>query len=307
MHIQWCHFLVLPVAGFIGMLAGGYWRIGCSWLIVPVMLLMGATPMETAGIALLQMIPSILPEGIRVARKLGWNKRGGLGLTLLLPLALASAMGAFFGRTVNVILYHLFGDIAFSCLFTALMVFLGLQVLFSRTREYGSALPVFHSKDVFASVGFGWATGLFSSLFGIGGGMLFRPLLASYFKVPEKETADSVCLLLLTTALAGGVSYTYTNGTFHMGMIYPALLIAIGGMLGFRCGVNIHRTVLVNGYAQHIHKSFAIVSLIVVINLILKMTGHIATSRYLLIGISILLAVYLTLFARYSKRNQLIL
>jgi len=307
MHIQWCHLLILPVAGFIGMLAGGYWRIGCSWLIVPLMLLMGATPMEAAGVALLQMIPSILPEGIRVALKIDWKKRGGLGFTLLLPLALASAVGAFFGCTVNVFLYDISGDIAFSCLFAALMFFLGLQVLFSRTREYGSVLPVFYSKDGFASVGFGCAAGLFSSLFGIGGGMFFRPLLASYFKVPEKETADSVCLLLLTTALAGGVSYAYTNGTFHMGMIYPALLIAIGGMFGFRCGVNIHRTVLVNGYTQHIHKSFAIVSLIVVINLILKMSGHIATSRYLMIAISILLVLYLTLFALYTKRNQRLL
>jgi uncharacterized protein len=303
MHIQLYHFFVLPLAGFVGMLAGGYWRIGCSWLIVPVLLLMGANPMETVGIALLQMTPSILPEGIRVVRKLSWNKWGELGLTLLIPLALASAIGAFFGRTVNIILYDLFGNIAFSCLFGALMIFLGIQIMFSRTGEYGCTLPVFNTKDFFASIGFGYVAGLLSSLFGIGGGMFFRPLFASYFKVPEKETADSTCLLLLITAMAGGFFYTYTNGAFQSQMIYPALLIAVGGIFGFRCGLIIHRIVLVNGYAQHIHKSFAIVSLTVVINLVLMMTGHIVISRYLMILISVLLITYLILFAFYVKRN----
>lgn len=303
MDIQSYHFIVLPIAGFIGMLAGGYWRIGCSWLIVPVLLLMGASPMETVGVALLQMIPSILPEGIRVTRELRWNQWGELGLTLVLPLALAGTIGAFFGRTINIILYDYFGDIAFSCLFAVLMIFLGVQILFGRTAEYGSTLPVFNQRDFLTSIGFGYIAGLLSSLFGIGGGMFFRPVLASYYKVPEKETADAVCLLLLTTAMAGGFFYLYSNGVFHIRMIYPALLIAGGGIFGFRCGVMIHKTVLVNGYAKHIHKSFAIVSLIVVINLVLKMTGHIVISRYLMIVISLLLAAYLIFFALYTKCN----
>ena len=32
-------YFLLPLIGFIGMFSGGYWGVGCGWLIVPTMMI----------------------------------------------------------------------------------------------------------------------------------------------------------------------------------------------------------------------------------------------------------------------------
>ena len=32
-------YCVAPVIGFIGMMSGGYWGVGCGWLVVPAIML----------------------------------------------------------------------------------------------------------------------------------------------------------------------------------------------------------------------------------------------------------------------------
>ncbi len=299
---NWICWIVLPLAGFVGMVSGGYWGIGCSWLIVPTTLLLGATPMEAAGIALLQMVPSILPVAVRDAPILGWSS-GSFGRNLVIPLALASLLFSFLGRPVNVFLYDHFGATAFQCFFAAVMIYLGLKIFFSRPVAYGASLPVFGSKNLPSAYGFGALVGLLSSLLGIGGGMFFRPLLAGYYQVPEKETANAVRLLLLLTAFGGGVAYVFTTEGIHWQIPCFAGLVTLGGMAGFPLGVRIHRVVLDNGYARHIHKSFAIIAFIVVINLIFTVAGQIAFCRYLMMALAVLLLVYLVCFARYTARH----
>ena len=299
MEIFWYHWLILPLAGFIGMYSGGYWGIGCSWLIVPVMLLSGATPAEAAGVALLQMVPSVLPTVLRDIPKLGWES-GSLGRGLLIPLALASLLFSIGGRPANDFLFAHCGDIAFRGFFMLIMIWLGLKIFFSRPVSYGSEIPRFGVERIPSAFVFGAICGFFSSLLGIGGGMLFRPLLGGFYKVPEKETANSVRFLLLITALAGGVSYLFANETIHWRMIVFAALVAAGGMIGFPYGVALHKKVYENGYAVHIHKSFAVIALMVVLNLILTMAGFLPAARICMVALAVLLSVYLVCFGRYT-------
>ena len=51
----------------------------------------------------------------------------------------------------------------------------------------------------------GLVTGIVSSMLGVGGGLLIRPLLTSGFKVPEYYTSRIVRLLVLVTTVTGGV------------------------------------------------------------------------------------------------------
>ncbi len=299
---NWICWILLPLAGFAGMVSGGYWGIGCSWLIVPATLLLGATPMEAAGIALLQMVPSILPVAVRDAPALGWGPKS-FGRGLLIPLALTSLLFSFAGRPVNVFFYERFGDTAFQCFFAAAMVYLGLKIFFSRPVEYGATLPVFDSGARAKAGIFGALVGFASSLLGIGGGMFFRPLLAGYYKVPEKETANAVRFLLLLTALGGGIAYIFSSGGVQWRIVWFAALVTLGGMAGFPLGVRLHRTVLDNGYARHIHRSFAVIALIVVVNLICTMAGWLTFSRCLMTALAVLLLAYLVLFARYAAKH----
>lgn len=307
MHVDLLTLLVLPLAGFVGMVSGGYWGIGCSWLIVPTALLLGATPMEAAGVALFQMLPSVLPVVMRDAPKLGWQKHD-LGRTLILPLAVGSFLFSFGGHPVNEYLFSRFSDTAFQCFFAAVMMYLGAKILTSRPAAYGETTkrhcrPRAGKYAALPALVFGAAIGFLSSLLGIGGGMFFRPLLAQHYHIPEKETANAARLLLLVTSFAGGLAYVVAGGTVQWRIPAFAGLVALGGVAGFPLGVRIHRIVHAAGYAAHIHKSFALVAFLVVLNIALRLTGHAAFSRYLMIALAALLLAYLALFAIYAKRH----
>ena len=81
------------------------------------------------------------------------------------------------------------------------------------------------------------------------------------------------------------------------------LLIAVGGIVGFPLGARLHRIVYDNGYAQHIHKSFAVVAVALLTSTLCSIFGLQAQSRVIMIGIAVLLMVYLGLFALYTKKH----
>lgn len=86
-------------------------------------------------------------------------------------------------------------------------------------------------------------------------------------------------------------------------MFGAAMLIAVGGIVGFPLGARLHRIVYDNGYAQHIHKSFAVVAVALLTSTLCSIFGLQAQSRVIMIGIAVLLMVYLGLFALYTKKH----
>lgn len=299
---HWFAWAVIPAVGFVGMISGGYWGIGCSWLIVPVLLLLGATPMEAAGAALIQMVPSILPVVVRDAPALGWRS-GKLGRSLILPLGLAGVVGAWFGRTANLFLYRHFDAVAFQCIFAAVMVYLGSRIFFGTPENYGRELPRFGPEDAPGACAAGLLSGTLSSLLGIGGGMFFRPVLAGYYKIPEKETGNAVRLLLLLTSLAGGVAYMTGGDGLQWHIPAIAGLFAVGGMAGFPIGVKLHRIVVANNYSTHIHRSFAVIAWLVAVNLLLTVAGFRGVGRIAMIAVALLLTGYLFCFAHFAAKH----
>ena len=78
-------YFLMPLIGFIGMFSGGYWGVGCGWLIVPTMLIFGFTPNEAVGVGLLQMVPSILMTTVHDIKSLDWHKES-VAVKLVIPL-----------------------------------------------------------------------------------------------------------------------------------------------------------------------------------------------------------------------------
>ena len=83
------------------------------------------------------------------------------------------------------------------------------------------------------------------------------------------------------------------------------MLVAAGGIFGFPLGAKLHRIVYDAGYAQHIHKSFAVIAATVPVNTLFNIFGLAALSRWLMLAIAAILAAYLTFFSLYAKKNPL--
>ena len=137
--INWAIVVLGPLVGLLGMFAGGYWGIGCGWLVVPSMLIMGLTPMEAVGIGLLQMVPSVLPTAIKTTPAIGWGRRS-LGNALVLPMAAGAFLASFSGAPINRFAYRLCGDSGLLILFVVVMTLIGLQTVLGSTA-FSSGQP----------------------------------------------------------------------------------------------------------------------------------------------------------------------
>jgi len=291
-----------PLVGLVGMFAGGFWGVGCGWLIVPTMLLLGLSPLEAVGISLLQMVPSTLPTVLRTAGDIGWGTHS-LGRMVVLPMGAAAFVGSFAGEPVNQWLNATFGANGLTLLFAVVMVIIGLQTLGSRAADNPATDARFGGRAAAGAMGVGAVTGVFSSVLGVGGAVLMRPALASGFKASVRETAVAVRILLLVTTLTGGVTYLLSGGEFQPRVLVLTLLIAGGGMLGFPCGVRLHNAVAAAGYGQVIHKSFAAIALIVVISALLKLAGLESVCRVVMLSFAIVLVSGLLILGSWTKRH----
>ena len=296
-------YFLLPLIGFVGMFSGGFWGVGCGWLIVPTMLIFGFTPNEAVGVGLLQMFPSIVMSVIKDIKSLDWSKNS-VASKLVIPLGFGAFLLAFSGKIVNRFFYERFGSIALLLTFCVFMVTLGSVVLFGKTTEYETKLPIISNKQSIGAFFIGMVVGIFSSVMGVGGAIFFRPTLANIFKVPEAVTSKCIRVLLLITTFTGGMYYTFSDGHPDWTIITMSLVIAIGGMIGFPLGIKVHNTVLKNGYEKYVNKSFAVITFIVLINTILNIFGFIIFSRYLMITIAVLLFVSINLFKAYTNKHK---
>ncbi len=299
--MNWLLYAVGPVIGFLGMLSGGFWGVGCGWIVVPTMLILGFDPLSAVGIGLLQMVPSTVLTVRRQAPEIGWGP-GSYGRSLALPIALGAFVTSFVGRPVNDWLAARLGSAPLQWLLLGVIVFIAVQTLLSRTPEDCGCPAIPRSRSVIA-LGAGLVTGVLSSLLGIGGGLLIRPLLSSGFRVPEYYTGRIVRLLVLVTTVTGGATYLVRAGSFDWQVCGVSLLVAAGGVFGFPLGAHLHELALKAGFANWIHKSFAVVALALLLNTLLNLAGRQAASRVAMLVIALGLSVYLLVLGRVSRRR----
>ncbi len=297
-------YFILPLIGFVGMFSGGYWGVGCGWLMVPTMLIFGFTPNEAVGVGLLQMVPSILPSIVKDTRSLSWSK-GSIALNLVVPMSLGAFLFAFSGKFINNFFYVRFGSLPLLIIFCLFMIAISLIVLFGKTNEHENDIPQVTKKDSVTAFFAGTVTGIFSSLMGIGGAMFFRPVLINFFKIPENITSKAVRILLFVTTFTGGMFYTFSQGKPNYTIIFLAVIIAAGGIFGFPIGIKVHNAVAANGYSKYINKSFSAVTFIVLTNTLLNIFGYVMFSRYLMIIIAAGLFVSISLFKKYTDKHKI--
>ncbi|HJH02680.1 MAG TPA: sulfite exporter TauE/SafE family protein [Victivallis vadensis] len=294
-------WIVGPLIGLIGMMSGGYWGVGCGWIVVPTMLILGFSPFEAVGIGLLQMAPSTLPTVIRQFPEIGWGP-GSAGRCLALPLGTGAMLTSLAGKSINARLFDRFGAAPLSLMLCAVILAIAVQTLCSRTRCYDDELPPLTPRMGRIAFGTGLATGLLSSMLGVGGGILIRPLLTGGFRLPEYFTSRLVRLLVLLTTVTGGATYLVQSGKFDRTIFLASMLVAAGGMFGFPLGVKMHRIVYEAGYAQHIHKSFAFIAFALLLNTVFNLAGLTALSRVSMLLIGAGLTCYLAGFTLYARR-----
>ena len=238
-----------------GLVVGAYGTMvgaGGGFLIVPALLLaFHATPQQAAGTSLTVVFLNASSGTISYAKQKRIDYRAGLWF------AAATIPGSIVGARLSDALSGRAFDIAFGVLLLLLSAVLLWRPL--AEEEIAEALieeaemsrwwrhvrkltdaggETFHYKyDLRIGVGLSFIVGFFSSVLGIGGGIIHVPVLVHLLGFPTHLATATSHFILAISALFGASSHMALG---HV-MFGPALLMGIGVIVGAQLGAPIGR------------------------------------------------------------------
>jgi uncharacterized membrane protein YfcA len=295
--------IISALIGFAAGISAGFWGVGGGWLIVPALLLLGVDTKIAVTASLLQMLASSSFTVLRQVGKIGWGKESW-GMAVALPLCGLSFIGGFFGKPLGNYIEHVSGSrTPHQALYMILLFYIFYNIIFCKSGGKGAGpeatatLETARSKMPVTAIA-GFFTGALSSLLGIGGGTVTRPLLRNFLKLPENVTGQIGRLSVFIVALSGSASYlsglsawNYSDPVVKSIMI--GAVLASGGMIGFAIGARMHAIVLMADKDTLAHKSFAFIVLFVLLSMGCKLTGFLKAGQMILTVSGIALTFYL--------------
>ncbi len=206
---------LLPL-GFVAGILGSMIGLGGGIIVVPVLTFMGFPPTAAASNSLFAAFSNAVASTISYYRQKRIEYSIGLKLGLLsIP---GTILGAYISADVTPGIFKLlFGLVLVS---SSAYIFLKRRI---ETKSYNTSKQVM----IFA-VGASFFAGILSSFFGIGGGIVFVPLMVVAMGMGMKKAAPTSQLILLFASFSGLITHSAMGHPDY----YPALLLAIGAFGG---------------------------------------------------------------------------
>ncbi len=218
--------------GFAAGLLGSMVGIGGGIIIVPVLAFLGFSPALAASNSLFATFSNAVASTISYSRQKRIEYYTGVRLGLL------SVPGTILGALVS-------ADVApeiFKVLFGLVLVASAAYIL--ARRRIGQGHPGTPGLVAVLAVGASFFAGIISSLFGIGGGIVFVPLMVAAMGMGMRKAAPTSQLILLFASFSGMAAHVALG---HPDL-YQALLLAsgafAGGMLGARLSMGVREGAL---------------------------------------------------------------
>lgn len=236
--------LLLTIGLFAGVMSGLF-GIGGGIIIVPALILLaGFTQLGANGTSLVALL---LPVGILAVLTYYRNKLVDVRAAML--IALGIALGVFGGAQLALGL----SPEVLKVLYALFMFYIGWRYLEPRKLWSARQARLNHPDapklpkaepmpPAIPQIGWGYVllvgliAGVFSGLFGIGGGVVIVPILVSFMHYDQKlAVGTSLGALLLPVGLPGVISY-YAAGALNFGAAVP---VAVGLVIGALGGANL--------------------------------------------------------------------
>ncbi|MBS3923227.1 MAG: sulfite exporter TauE/SafE family protein [Nitrosarchaeum sp.] len=210
-------------AGILGSMIG----LGGGIIVVPVLTFFGFPPTLAASNSLFAAFSNAVASTFSYSRQKRIEYSLGLKLGLLtIP---GTVLGAYISSDVTPSIFKiLFGLVLVS---SAVYIFLRKKI---ETREKTLTIQMI----VFA-IGASFFAGIISSFFGIGGGIIFVPLMVVGMGMTMKKAAPTSQFILLFASLSGVIVHSVLG---HPDFMQSGLLAAgafVGGLVGARLSLDI--------------------------------------------------------------------
>ena len=211
------------VAGIIGSMIG----LGGGIVVVPVLTFFGFPPTLAVSNSLFAAFSNAVGSTVSYSRQKRIDYSLGLKLGLLcIP---GTILGAYLSNDVTPVLFKiLFGLVLVS---STVYIFMREKI---ETQE-----KILTKQMIIFVISASFFAGIISSFFGIGGGIVFVPLMVVGIRMTMKKAAPTSQFILLFASLSGIIVHSMLG---HPDFLHAGLLSAgafIGGIIGARVSFNV--------------------------------------------------------------------
>ena len=244
-------FIILVIIGFGSGILGSLIGVGGGIVMTPVLTYMGFSPAVIASSSLIAVFATSISSTITYIRKKYINY--WLGLKLALPAIPGSIIGGFFSNFISLEYFKIY--------FAILLTAVGLYIFF-KNKIINKTLdrtpkPLFYLILISGTFG----AGIISSFFGIGGGIIFVPILVIIYKLKMINASPTAQFTLLISTITGLLTHIILE---HPDYSY-GIALAFGAFFGAQLGSrSIH---LVN--ENILSKIFSFSLIMIAINLVI--------------------------------------
>ena len=213
--------------GFIAGILGSIIGLGGGIIIVPVLTFMGFSPTLAVSNSLFAVFSNSVGSTIEYAKQK--RVEFSIGRKLGLMAVPGTILGAFISSDLS--------SEIFKILF-ALVLISSASYIFLKRKIEEKPVDISRLLLVF-SAGASFFAGIISSLFGIGGGLIFVPLMVVALGISIKRAAPTSQFILMFASFSGLIVHSMLGHPDY----YQALLLSIGafagGILGARLSLEI--------------------------------------------------------------------
>ena len=210
-------------AGILGSMIG----LGGGVIVVPILTFLGFSPTAAASNSLFAALSNA------VASTISYSKQKRIEYAIGWKLGLLSVPGTVLGAMISTdAAPHVF-KVLFGLVLVASAVYIFLR---SRIKSGDAKLSPF--MIVFA-VGASFFAGIISSFFGIGGGIVFVPLMVVGMGMAMKRAAPTSQMILLFASLSGVMTHSLLGHPDFLQAGFLAIGSFIGGLVGARLSIQI--------------------------------------------------------------------
>jgi len=208
--------LWLILLGFIAGILGSMVGLGGGIIVVPVLTFLGFSPTAAASNSLFAALSNA------IASTISYSRQKRIEYSLGLKLGLLTIPGTVLGAVIST-------DVTpgiFKMLF-GLVLIASAAYIFLRKKIETKEKTLSKQMMVFA-VGASFFAGIISSFFGIGGGIIFVPLMVVGMGMAMKKAAPTSQLILLFASFSGLATHSLLGHPDY----FQSLLLAIGAFGG---------------------------------------------------------------------------
>ena len=213
--------------GFVSGILGSMIGLGGGIIIVPILTFLGFPPTVAASNSLFAAFSN------SVASTISYSRQKRIESSLGLKLGLLAIPGTILGAIISTDIAPDIFKILFGFILIASSVYIFLR------KQIESKEKIISNQLIIFIIGSSFFAGIISSFFGIGGGIIFVPLMVVGMGMSMKRAAPTSQLILLFASLSGIIVHSILGHPDFLQSGFLAIGSFFGGLVGAKLSLSV--------------------------------------------------------------------